>query len=253
MSDQKKEVSKAEVPNFAQNTHVDLQQLGVVDLCVPHVFAVKTQDFFDVNYMRLPGVICRCECENVEIVRRSISFTCNNVVLCIEYRICLKFFPLNGAPYCQTFDACFTKTIPFNAFKTFPANRPINLEQFLQAQGACVGVELIDNQCLCFAVPGVCSTFIIFTAAFFVVTKLFQERNVIVLGFPVGPPVVSLPREDSVCGLPNFTVEGATCAADAQLTQLPPEDRENYEKARAAFEAQVEEKSKAMLSKMSIK
>lgn len=175
-----------------------------VDLCVPVVFAIDDETgrnaFVDTNIFVFPSNICRVECENVEITGRTITFNCDRVVLCVDYILCLKFFPKVGAPYCQSFPGCFAKEIKFNEFMmTFYHQRPITLEEFSEAQGACVEVEVVPGPKGCFnkvfnlTKIDPCLTLIINFIRFNVRVKLFQERNVLVHAI-VGRPAVRIPK-----------------------------------------------------------
>ena len=206
-----------------------------IDLCVQVAYARFIKDFFSVfKFIEIPSAICRCECENVEVTDRTVTFTCDSVIICIEFIICLKFFPLTGNPYCQTFPACFRRTIPFFKFNHFPKGYSISLEEFQQAEGVCLEVDFID--CFCNAFPFDCTTFIYVNLFFNLRVKLFQERNVIVRGDFFGGPVVKLPKKVDPCG-PHRFVYGSQEDDDPagednfkeSLDKLPLEAKEEYQ------------------------
>ncbi|GAB6157185.1 hypothetical protein JCM39194_03850 [Desulfotomaculum varum] len=175
-----------------------------VDICVPVVFAIDDETgynaFVDTNILVFPSNICRVECENIEITGRTITFNCDRVILCVDYILCLKFFPKLGAPYCQSFPSCFAKEIKFNEFNAaIHHRRRLTQKEFSEAQGACVEVEAVPGHRGCFnrlfnlTKIDPCLTLIINFVRFNVRVKLFQERNIVVQAI-VGKPAVRIPK-----------------------------------------------------------
>ncbi|GAB6181325.1 hypothetical protein JCM14036_26440 [Desulfotomaculum defluvii] len=181
-----------------------------VDICVPVAFATHEQlhkdAFVDTNIFVFPSNICRVECENVEITDRTITFNCDQLTLCVDYILCFKFFPKVGMPYCQTFQCCFVKEVKFKEFHyTSYKKRHISLEDFNEAQGACVEVEVYPkfgcfNKLIHLTKFDPCLTLIINFIRFNIRVKLLQDRNLIVQAI-VGEPAVRLPKVvESGCG-----------------------------------------------------
>lgn len=244
MEEDKKLTSQGdfEMPDFARDLPFHVKQDCFFDLCTSVVFARDQEIFLDFSDFVLPSVICRCICENVEVTRRSITFDCDHVALCVEYVLCLKFFPKVGDPFCQSFQGCFAKRIDFDEFRRFPGTGPITFEEFLAAEGACVEVEPLG--CFCFAIPEVCETFVLNDVFFKVRVKLFQERNIVVFGQLFGGPVVKLPKVVNSCGLTGLQDDDdAACQArtDERLSKMPAKARERYQREKAAFMKQIEE------------
>ncbi|RYD03765.1 hypothetical protein N752_18635 [Desulforamulus aquiferis] len=110
-----------------------------IDICVPVVFGIHRQvgknAFKDTNIFAFPSSICQVECENVEVIKRSIAFECDKVLLSVDYIISLKIFPKVGAPYCKTFQSCFVKEIKHREFcSTLKYGKPVSLKDFQKAQ-----------------------------------------------------------------------------------------------------------------------
>ncbi|CCO07387.1 hypothetical protein [Desulforamulus hydrothermalis] len=180
-----------------------------VDICVPVVFAVDDETghnaFVDTNIFVFPSNICRVECENIEITGRTITFNCDRLLLCVDYILCLKFFPKVGSPYCQSFPGCFAKEIKFNEFTAAIHHRHrLTQKEFSEAQGVCVEVEVVPGHRGCFnrlfnlTKIDPCLTLIINFIRFNIRVKLFQERNIIVHAI-VGKPAVRLPKVVESC------------------------------------------------------
>lgn len=230
-----------EMPDFAKELPFHLKHDCFFDLCTSVVFARDEEIFLDFSDFVLPSVICRCICENVEVTRRSITFDCDHVAVCVEYVLCLKFFPKVGDPFCQSFQGCFAKRIDFDEFKRFPGKGSIKFEEFLAAEGACIEVDPLG--CFCFAIPSVCDTTVLNDVFFKVRVKLFQERNIIVFGQLSGGPTVKLPKVVNSCGLTGLENDGdAACQAraDNRTVKLSPRARERYEREKAEFMKQIE-------------
>jgi hypothetical protein len=182
-----------------------------------------------------PFIIERCKCENVEITRRSIAFNPDSVTLCVDYIICIKFFPLGKAPYCQSFNACFTKTIPYYEFRRTPGYGNITREEFAQAEGAAIDVRFV--RCFCFiGSSGECFSSVLNDVYFDIIVKLIQERGVEVRGELSGGPVVTLPKESIACGIGNFATESCVAEkAQKRLEGLSPQDKARYEAESKSF------------------
>lgn len=252
MSDEKEMIQKEknEAQGIGKLPFPPFDKAKPIDLCVQVAFARFVKDFFSVfKFIEIPSVICRCECENVEVTNRTVTFGCDSVTICIEFIICLKFFPLTGNPYCQTFPACFRRTIPFFKFKHFPKGYSISLEEFQQAEGVCIEVDFID--CFCNAFPFDCTTFIYVNIFFNLRVKLFQERNVIVRGDFFGGPVVKLPKKVDPC-IPRGYGDGFPSLEDDMpagednfknsLDKLPPEAKEQYENKLSDYMKKIKDK-----------
>lgn len=208
------------------------------DICVQKVFAFDFEAFPSFSFFRFPSVICNCIVENVEVTSRNIFFNCDNVLLCIEYNICLKLFPKVGAPVCQTFQACFTKVVELDDFKD-ESGCPISPEEFQTAEGACVIAFPFFADCFVFD-NEVCNTELATFVAFFIVVKLWRERNVLVFAVPFLEdfPTEKLPKVVNSCGLPNLAVNGnsAACAnarSSDYMEKLPAAKKGQLEKALA--------------------
>lgn len=157
----------------------------VLDLCVPLVYAkTDIMKVYREIQVKLPSYYYDVKCEDLQITKRSIGLESDNVVICLEYNVAYKFYPVNGERVCQTYKSKFTKTIPLHHFR-HSQRKSVSIKDFISADGACIFVRDMDVKnggLRSKLVDNVYHTIVtsIIKVAFEI--KLFSNHNVYVLG-----------------------------------------------------------------------
>jgi hypothetical protein len=158
------------------------------------------------------------------------------LLLSAECVVSLKFLPFDGEPYCQSFNTCFTKTIPYFRFLDRLYNEPISLAEFQGSHGVSVDMDL--NACKSFTSSDNFTTYIANDLAFNISVHLFHEKNILVLGEQCGEATVKLSRELQVCGTSRFPVkpgDDAGLKQELRKDNIKPELLAEYDKEHNFF------------------
>jgi hypothetical protein len=153
-------------------------------------------------FLVLPSQICTCQVDNVEVIKKSVIFNCERLLLCVEYMVCLKLFDQDNKPRCQEIKASFNKEIDrydFEYLAPFGSSNGISLTDFLTAEGACVNVTPLFASDECFVVNFETFSAIFLTFPFKVLVKLFRTHNVTVPLTMLGAPVEKIPKKIDRC------------------------------------------------------
>ncbi|MEG6615787.1 hypothetical protein V6C27_05005 [Peptococcaceae bacterium 1198_IL3148] len=155
-------------------------------------------------FVVLPSVVCACQIDNVEVVKKSAIFNCDKMQLCVEYVVCMKLFDKDNRPQCQEFRASFVKAIDRDDFEylaPFPTDGNdldilggISLADFLSAEGACVNVtpDFDPDDCFVLNLGNLSVIFLLFP--FDVLVKLFRTHNVVLPLVGGGARVERIPK-----------------------------------------------------------